>query len=101
MRNLNLSIINNYSYLLRYMVLCLLLASTQGFSQNTPVIVSGVDTTHIKIGEQINFKVSVETDSTAQVIFPEGQTFSPLETVEALKTDTVKKLDRMTLQKIY
>tara|TARA_R110000796_G_scaffold10530_3_gene34919 strand:- start:66217 stop:67758 length:1542 start_codon:yes stop_codon:yes gene_type:complete len=63
--------------------------------------VSGVDTTYIKIGEQINFKVTVETDSTAQVIFPEGQTFSPLETVEALKTDTVKKLDRMTLQKIY
>ncbi|MEZ4969289.1 MAG: hypothetical protein R2814_06465 [Flavobacteriaceae bacterium] len=83
------------------MVLCLLFATTQGFSQNTPVIVSGVDTTYIKIGEQINFKVSVETDSTAQVIFPEGQTFSPLETVEALKTDTVKKLDRMTLQKIY
>lgn len=101
MRNLNLSIINNYSYFLRYMVLCLLFATTQGFSQNTPVIVSGVDTTYIKIGEQINFKVSVETDSTAQVIFPEGQTFSPLETVEALKTDTVKKLDRMTLQKIY
>ncbi|HCO83902.1 MAG TPA: hypothetical protein DIT95_10255, partial [Arenibacter sp.] len=83
------------------MTLCLLFASTQGFSQNTPTIVSGVDTTYIKIGEQINFKVTVETDSTAQVIFPEGQTFSPLETVEALKTDTVKKLDRMTLQKIY
>tara|TARA_R110000868_G_scaffold343120_5_gene604189 strand:+ start:865 stop:2397 length:1533 start_codon:yes stop_codon:yes gene_type:complete len=60
-----------------------------------------VDTTYIKIGEQINFKVTVETDSTSQVIFPEGQTFSPLETVEALKTDTVKKLDRITLQKIY
>ncbi len=101
MRNLNLSILNNYSYLLRYMTLCLVMASIQGFSQNTPNIVSGVDTTHIKIGEQINFKVSVETDSTAMVIFPEGQTFSPLETVEALKTDTVKKLDRMTLQKIY
>jgi hypothetical protein len=35
------------------------------------------------------------------VIFPEGQTFSPLETVEAFKTDTTRQLDRMTLQKIY
>jgi len=42
-----------------------------------------IDTTFIKIGEQINYKITVEADSTAQVIFPEGQTFSPLETVEA------------------
>ncbi|MBT8282467.1 MAG: hypothetical protein KJO86_01925, partial [Muriicola sp.] len=47
------------------------------------------------------FMVSVEADTTAQVIFPEGQTFSPLETVEAFKTDTTRKADRMTLQKIY
>lgn len=101
MKNLDLSIKNSYSYFLRYIALCLLFATVQGFSQNSPTIRSEVDTTYIKIGEQINFKVTVETDSTAQVIFPEGQTFSPLETVEALKTDTVKKLDRMTLQKIY
>ena len=37
----------------------------------------------------------------AQVIFPEGQTFSPLETVEAFKTDTTRKRDRFTLEKIY
>jgi hypothetical protein len=43
----------------------------------------------------------VEADSTARVIFPEGQTFSPLETVEAFKTDTTRRMDRMTLQKIY
>ncbi|MCM4171165.1 hypothetical protein DHD32_06720 [Arenibacter sp. TNZ] len=101
MRNLDLSIKNSCSYFIRYIALCLLFATAQGFSQNSPTIKSEVDTTYIKIGEQINFKVTVETDSTAQVIFPEGQTFSPLETVEALKTDTVKKLDRMTLQKIY
>ncbi|TFG72824.1 MAG: hypothetical protein E4H26_10580, partial [Flavobacteriales bacterium] len=62
---------------------------------------SRVDTTQIKIGEQIHFTVTVETDSTAQVIFPEGQTFSPLETVEAFATDTTRKKDRMTLEKMY
>ena len=101
MRNLDLSIKNSCSYFLRYIALCLLFTTVQGFSQNSPIIRSEVDTTYIKIGEQINFKVTVETDSTSQVIFPEGQTFSPLETVEALMTDTVKKLDRITLQKIY
>ncbi|WP_353057454.1 BatD family protein [Arenibacter sp. H213] len=77
------------------------MASIPGFSQSLPTIKSGVDTTEIKIGEQINFKVTVETDTISHVVFPDGQTFSPLETVEALKTDTVRKKDRLTLQKIY
>src|SRR5690606_694204 len=33
--------------------------------------------------------------------FPEGQTFSPLETVEAILSDTLKTRDRMTLERIY
>ncbi|WP_373017916.1 hypothetical protein [Muriicola sp.] len=75
--------------------------SSTALAQTPPRISSSVDTTAIKIGEQIRFTVTVETDSAASVIFPEGQTFSPLETVEALKTDTTRRLDRMTLQKIY
>ena len=50
-----------------------------------------IDTTKIRIGEQINYKINVETDSTSLVVFPEGQTFLPLESVEALKIDTTKK----------
>ncbi|TFG72185.1 MAG: hypothetical protein E4H26_11380, partial [Flavobacteriales bacterium] len=58
---------------------CLIfLTATCGLSQEVPSISSRVDTTQIKIGEQIHFTVTVETDTTAQVIFPEGQTFSPL-----------------------
>lgn len=70
-------------------------------AQQSPSVSSAVDTTFIKIGEQIAWKVTVEVDSTAQVFFPEGQTFSPLETVEAYATDTTKKKDRLTLQKTY
>lgn len=101
MMNLKLRINTGCLQFLHYITLCLFFATTQGFSQDDPTIRSEVDTTFIRIGEQIHFKVSVETDTMAQVIFPEGQTFSPLETIEALKTDTVKELDRMTLQKIY
>ncbi len=79
----------------------LLLLSFQGFSQSKPTISTQVDTTYIRIGEQVQWKISVEVDSTDQVIFPEGQTFSPLETVEAYATDTTRKKDRLTLQKIY
>lgn len=70
-------------------------------AQQKPVLNTSIDTTQIKIGEQILFTVTVETDSTSAVHFPEGQTFSPLETVEAFKTDTTRKKDRITLQKIY
>lgn len=75
--------------------------SSFGYAQVTPNIRTKVDTTFIKIGEQVVWTVTVDTDSTAQVIFPDGQTFSPLETVEAFATDTTRKNDRLTLIKSY
>ena len=86
---------------LQWIVVCLFLLGYLGFSQTAPKISSKVDTTFIKIGEQIKFTVTVESDSTDQVIFPDGQTFSPLETVEAYTTDTTRNKDRFTLQKMY
>jgi hypothetical protein len=74
---------------------------TSAMAQQTPTVHAEVDTTFIKIGDQVQWKVTVEVDTTAQVFFPEGQTFSPLETVEAYATDTTRKKDRLTLQKIY
>ncbi|MCF8713805.1 hypothetical protein JM658_03110 [Joostella atrarenae] len=70
-------------------------------AQSTPTIKSSVDSTEIKIGEQILFKVEVEADTTAQVIFPEGQTFMPIEVVEALPTDTLINQDKFNLIKKY
>ena len=49
-----------------------------------------IDTTKIRIGEQINYKIKVEADSTALVVFPEGQTFMPLEMLK-LKNRYFKK----------
>ncbi|MFM1877405.1 MAG: hypothetical protein RLZZ241_271 [Bacteroidota bacterium] len=78
---------------------CLL--SWGGWAQTEPKISSAVDTASIRIGEQIRFQITVEADSTAQVIFPEDQTFSPLEMVEALKTDTTRRDARIVLLKTY
>lgn len=90
------------SLVTRYVIaFCLFLTFLKGSAQDNPNISTSVDTTYIKIGEQLKWKVSVQVDSTDQVIFPEGQTFSPLETVEAFATDTTRKKDRLTLQKIY
>lgn len=62
---------------------------------------SSIDSTQIRIGEQIHFKVEVETDTSAWVVFPEGQTFSPLEVVEEFPVDTIMDKDKFNLIKKY
>jgi len=71
-----------------------------GFSQN-PGISASIDSAQIKIGEQIMYSISVETDSVNLVVFPEGQTFNPMEVVESLKTDTSRIQNRFKLLKQY
>lgn len=90
-----------YVLKLRVFILVVLLGNGLVFSQSTPVVKSSVDTTTMEIGEQIHFKISVETDSTAEVIFPDGQTFMPLEVVEQLPTDSVIDQDKLNLIKEY
>nr|WP_242502092.1 BatD family protein [Allomuricauda olearia] len=82
-------------------LLCLFLLPFVGWSQTDSKISTDVDTLSIKIGEQIKYTITVETDSTDVVHFPEGQTFSPLETVEAIIGDTIKNNNRVILQRIY
>ena len=60
-----------------------------------------IDSTSIKIGEQITYYIQVETDTTSLVVFPEGQTFSPLEMIESYKIDTTKNKDKFNLIKKY
>ncbi|MFD2822632.1 hypothetical protein ACFS5M_03065 [Lacinutrix iliipiscaria] len=64
-------------------------------------VTSSIDSTSIKIGEQITFKIQVETDTTNVVVFPEGQTFLPLEVIESYKVDTTKNNDKYNLIKKY
>nr|WP_245977154.1 BatD family protein [Ichthyenterobacterium magnum] len=64
-------------------------------------VTSSIDSTKIKIGEQIIYKIQVEVDTTDLVVFPEGQTFSPLEMIESYKIDTTKKDAKYRLIKKY
>ncbi|MGJ8591652.1 MAG: hypothetical protein ACSHXF_03845 [Aquaticitalea sp.] len=75
----------------------LVLASLFSFSQ----VKSSIDSTKIKIGAQITYKIEVEADTTDFVVFPEGQTFSPLEMIESYKTDTTKNNAKYNLIKKY
>ncbi|WP_240911185.1 BatD family protein [Yeosuana marina] len=79
--------------------LSLFLVLTSWFS--SAQVSASIDSTSIKIGEQITYKIQVKTDTTSLVVFPEGQTFTPLEMIESYKTDTLKQNDAYNLVKRY
>ena len=62
---------------------------------------SSVDSTSVKIGQQITYAIEVEVDTSSLVVFPEGQTFLPLEMIESYKVDATKFDDRFRLIKKY
>lgn len=62
---------------------------------------ASIDSTSIKIGEQITYEILVAADTTDLVLFPDGQTFQPLEVIESYKVDTTKKDAKYHLIKTY
>jgi len=64
-------------------------------------VTSSIDSTSIKIGEEIRYTIEVQVDSTDIVIFPEGQTFAPLEMVDSYKIDTTFEQAKYRLIKKY
>jgi cbb3-type cytochrome oxidase subunit 3 len=62
---------------------------------------SSIDTTQIRVGEEIIYSIQVEADSTALVLFPEGQSFNPLEVIESYDIDTTRLQDKIRLIKKY
>ena len=80
-----------------FFCLCFLFGSFISFAQ----VSSSIDSTAIKIGEQITYKIQVETDTISLVVFPEGQTFSPLEMIESYKIDTTKIESKYNFIKKY
>ncbi|KAA3621977.1 MAG: DUF4381 domain-containing protein [Flavobacterium sp.] len=71
-----------------------------GFSAQAQ-LTSKVDTTNIRIGEEIRYTVEVVADSTDLVLFPEGQSFLPLEMIESYKVDTTFEQAKYRLIKKY
>ncbi len=82
-------------------VLFCFLFSFFSFTANAQRVEATIDTAQIKIGEQITYSVAVEAGEDDLVIFPEGQTFSPLEMIESYTVDTSRVEDRLRLLKEY
>lgn len=62
---------------------------------------STIDSASVEIGQQITYHIQVETDASQLVVFPEGQTFKPLEVIESYDVDTLKNNDKLNLIKKY
>lgn len=64
-------------------------------------VTTTIDTTTIRIGEEIMYTIEVEADTTSFVLFPEGQSFAPLEMIQSYVADTSLVNARYRLIKKY
>ncbi|MGK0385984.1 MAG: hypothetical protein ACI849_000590, partial [Patiriisocius sp.] len=67
----------------------------------TAQVITQADTTSIKIGEELRIQFEIQADSTDLVVFPDQQTFLPLEVIESYDTDTTYANSKITYRKQY
>ena len=70
-------------------------------AQKSENLTVSVDSTVVRIGEQINYFLQVKADTSAQVVFPEQSSFAPFELLESSPVDTFKTSDHYLYTKKY
>ena len=60
------------------------------WSQNQGTLSFAIDSTVVKIGQQLNYTLQVKADSTARIFFPEEPVFFPFELLEESPIDTIR-----------
>jgi hypothetical protein len=89
------------SFLATYKIISLLVLALfihQGYGQE---VTASIDRDSLLIGEQIELQLSASADPEALILFPEGQTFYPLEVVNESVIDTLSKRPQLSLRKTY
>jgi len=67
----------------------------------TAQVTTKVDTTAIKIGEELRIQFEIEADSIDLVVFPDQQSFLPLEVIARYATDTTYTRSKIKYRKQY
>ena len=67
----------------------------------TAQVITKTDTTAIKIGEELRISFEIQADSTDLVVFPDQQSFLPLEVIESYATDTTYSNSKINYRKQY
>ena len=52
-------------------------------------IITKIDTTNIKVGEQVNLEIKIESTDLSNIVFPEKFNFSPIIIAEEFPLDTI------------
>lgn len=91
------SIIKKFSSLNVLLLAFCMLFSLDGAGQVT----SSIDSTTIKIGEELRYRIQVDADTTSLVVFSEEQTFQPLEMINSYPVDSATKGNSYKLTKTY
>lgn len=89
------------SFLATYKIISLLVLALfiqQVYGQE---VTASIDRDSLLIGEQIELQLSASADPEALILFPEGQTFYPLEVVNESAIDTLSKRPQLSLRKTY
>ena len=61
------------------------------FSQPSPSISILVDSTKVKIGQEISYQIKINLDTISEIKFNKNIFFSPFEVIEDSKLDTIFK----------
>ena len=96
--NTRLNTLNNKSFRFVFFCICFLWHSIGASAQK---IDAQIDSLSIKIGQELSYKIEVEVDTSSLVVFPEGQTFLPLEMIESYQVIATRMKDRFRLVKEY
>ena len=70
--------------------IALLFISNILFAQQSKKILTTIDSTNVKIGEEIKYGIKIKSDSLSFVEFPAKPFFTPFEIIEDKPIDTLK-----------
>ena len=79
----------------------LLLISNIVIAQKSKEIFTTIDSTKVKIGEEIKYGIKIKSDSLFFVEFPAKPFFTPFEIIEEKPIDTLKFKNKFILTKEY
>ena len=86
---------------LKLFIIFFICVSSVIFSQQNPILNSSVDTTSIKIGEQINYEIKIISDKISSIQFEDNQSLSPFEIIEEFEIDTLKNTGEINFIKKF
>ena len=85
----------------RVFIFLIFFTSFNFWGQDKATLTVAVDSTVIKIGEQLNYILQVKADSLSQVVFPESPLFAPFELLEDSPIDTIREESHYLYTKKY